>query len=413
MLNDMKIGVYFRDARPSVGGGYTFCGEIFTALTQVKTKHSFFIFGKSAEGQIDVSDSKHINYVSLSLYEETNRQSTVNRWKKHINKILNRDSSTYDKVHPLKNAVDDLGIDIMWFVGPDYIEIDIPFIFTVWDLQHRLQPWFPEVSSEGIWRNREHLFKVAIRRSFAVIVGTNAGKEEVINFYHIPADRVKVIPHPTPKLFLDAYQDKSDKNLLAKYNIPAGYLLYPAQFWPHKNHVALLLAIKILSQKKIRTPVVFVGSDRGNLNYIKQLVIKLDLFEQVYFLGFVPQDDLIDLYRNAFALAYLSYFGPENLPPLEAFAIGIPVIASDVSGAGEQLGDAALLVDPSNEEQIADAIYYLHENQNIRQTLIGKGFKRAVRCTGKDYVEKIIKIIDGFSKYRRCWSSENPYQVVR
>jgi glycosyltransferase involved in cell wall biosynthesis len=133
---------------------------------------------------------------------------------------------------------------------------------------------------------------------------------------------------------------------------------------------------------------------------------ELNLSTQVHFLGFVPREDLLSLYHNAFALTYLTFFGPENLPPLEAFALGCPVIASNVSGAQEQLGNAALLVDPKDPNQIALAIKSLHEDISLRYTLIQRGLERAHRWTGKDYVKGVFSILDEFEPIRRCWGKD-------
>ena len=153
-----------------------------------------------------------------------------------------------------------------------------------------------------------------------------------------------------------------------KYGITGDYLFYPAQFWSHKNHVNLLLALELL-QSSLRRPlsVVFVGPDHGNLAHVKATVDRLGLADRVQFLGFVPREDLIDLYRQAFALSYVTFFGPENLPPLEAFALGCPVIASEVSGAREQLQDAVLFVDPTSPEQIAEAVVRLASEEGLQR----------------------------------------------
>jgi glycosyltransferase involved in cell wall biosynthesis len=251
-------------------------------------------------------------------------------------------------------------------------------------------------------------FEKAIRRASAVIVGTEAGKEEVIAFYRINAERVKLIPHPTPSFALTASKNGL-KGALSKYGIPEGYLFFPAQFWSHKNHVGLLLAVKLLREKHgLRFPVVFVGSDQGNRQYVQDVTEELGLSSQVHFLGFVSQEDIVGLYSNAFALIYPTFFGPENLPPLEAFALGCPVIASNVAGAQEQLGEAALLVDPRKEEEIALAIKKIYEDPALRQTLQERGLKRARQWTGEDYVRSVFAIIDDFELVRRCWGSKRP-----
>src|SRR6202008_1593978 len=111
--------------------------------------------------------------------------------------------------------------------------------------------------------------------------------------------------------------------LLRKYELRKNYLFYPAQVWSHKNHVNLLLAAAALKREhQIDLPVVFVGSNKGNEEYGRQFAAQLQPSMEVAFLGFVPLEDLVALYRGAFALAYVTFFGPENLPPLEAFALG-------------------------------------------------------------------------------------------
>ena len=187
-------------------------------------------------------------------------------------------------------------------------EAESDYVFTVLDLQHRLQPWFPEVSAKGLWRRREEHYATAIRRASAVITGTESGKAEIVQFYQVPPERIKLIPHPTPRFALDAPKE-NNKEMLTKYHIPEGYLFYPAQFWPHKNHVTLLLAVRILREKHdLILPVVFVGSDGGNLQHVRRVVDELGLSTQVYFLGFVPRQELVGLYRNALALTLATRF---------------------------------------------------------------------------------------------------------
>ena len=84
--------------------------------------------------------------------------------------------------------------------------------------------------------------------------------------------------------------------------------------------------------------------------------------KQIKILGFVKREELIALYENAMALVYATYFGPENLPPLEAFALGCPVIASSVPGSEEQIGDCALLFDPSDHSKLAEHILFISQS---------------------------------------------------
>jgi len=410
----MRVGVYLRNIAPPAGGGFTFQDDILQALVRLESKHTFVVFSNLTKVQTSGMTTKHIQFVSSQRgFLERARYKLVRIAAGAVAKLpIIRNWFQIKCTNWLKRAADDFGIEVMWFVTPGYIEVDIPYIFTVWDLQHRLQPWFPEVSANGQWRGRENIYATAIPRASAVIIGTEAGKSEIVHFYRVPPEQVKLIPHPTPGFALSASKD-SGKEVLTKYHIPEGYLFYPAQFWPHKNHVGLLLAVNLLREKyELVLPVVFVGSDKGNLQHVHRVVKELGLSTQVHFLGFVPQEDLVGLYRNAFALTFLTFFGPENLPPLEAFALGCPVIASNVSGAQEQLGDAALLVDPRNEEQIAVAVKSLYDNPALRQTLVQRGLERATKWTGEDFVKSVFTILDEFEPVRRCWGNTEFYLAV-
>jgi glycosyltransferase involved in cell wall biosynthesis len=189
-------------------------------------------------------------------------------------------------------------------------------------------------------------------------------------------------------------------------------LFYPAQFWPHKNHVTLLRAVKVLRDRhSLNFHVVLTGSDQGNLSYVKQLVSQLGLVDQVHFLGFVSTDELIALYQNAFALMYTSMFGPDNLPPLEAFALGCPVIAAKVPGSEEQLGKGAVLIEPIDEDAFADAVYELYKEPGLRESLIERGRAHVMSFTGEDYARGVFAILDEFEKVRRCWSQEERHEI--
>ncbi len=399
----MKVGVFLGGMSPIAGGGFTISDDILEAIVRLESKHSFVIFGSLTADQTRKLSAKQIPVVS--------------RWgylpRIIVSRLMATASSFTMNLPILRNGLKitgwvqqtlcDLGIELMWFVTPYFFEVDVPFIFTIWDMQHRLQPWFPEVSKNGEWARREKFYSTAIRRASAVIAGTEAGKAEIANFYGIPPDRIKLIPHPSPAFALSASKDTS-KDVLAKYHIPEGYLFYPAQFWPHKNHVGLLLALGLLRENYgLKFPVVFVGTDWGSLKYVCETADNLGLTSQTHFLGFVPRDDMIGLYRNAFALTYVTFFGPENLPPLEAFALGCPVIASNVAGSQEQLGDAALLVDPKDDGQIANAIKRLYDDPILRDTLVTRGIARAPKWTAEDYVRSVLSIIDDFGPIRRCW----------
>jgi glycosyltransferase involved in cell wall biosynthesis len=403
----MKVALFVSDQSPQLGGGYTFEYQILAELIKSipNIRHSFIIY--TFNKNIDEFSSL-INIPIVSLYKSLGLRFVfkIGLFVQAIFRKIQHPTSKFKlEKWREKTVVDSLGknqVNIVLALSPNCITVDYPYITIVWDLQHRLQPYFPEVSLDGQWEDRERNYLEILRRASFIITGTEVGKAEIQYFYQIPSERIKVIPFPTPQ-FTSAIK-KDIQYIFAKYNLPNNYLFYPAQFWPHKNHVGLLLAIKHLKdQYNLEFPLVFVGSDKGNISYIREVIAQLQLSNQVHFLGFVPQEDIPHLYQNAFALTFVTFFGPDNLPPIEAMALGCPVIASNVSGATEQLGEAALLVDPKQPEEIALAVKSLWDDSSLRQRLIDLGFKRAKQWTTEDYVKKLYSVIDDFEAIRRCW----------
>ena len=383
----MKIGIYIGDSNPEIGGGFSFESTILNALLETKSNHEFYLFSSQ---KIDIPLKSNI--FSIPLYEKSNPLQSA--YLKKFAIIHN-----FNLINRMKKLIQKYNIEIIWFITPEHIPVKIPYITTLWDLAHRVAPFFPEVSVTGWrWEDRENHYLNALPKAAYILTGTSVGKEEIIQFYNIRDERIRVIPFPVPTFALP--ENVLQTGATTNFNIDKQYLFYPAQFWPHKNHVGLLLALKILYEKySLDFDLIFTGSDKGNLKYIKKETEELGLSKKVHFLGFVSTDLLINLYKNAFAMVFPTFFGPDNLPPLEAFSLGCPVIASRVEGAEEQLGDAALLFDPKNEEEIAFLVNKLYNDLNLRETLIKSGE------LGMD----IISIIDEFKSYRRCWSKEEVY----
>ena len=409
----MNVGIFCEEIAPTQGGGYTFTSEILQAVLSLvsESSHNFVVISSHPERPQMLSSFNHVRYFSVEAssserlrYKLSFLKTTIQETLKHPRNLL--------KTKPWRSQfVEDQlvanHIDIVWSIGIGCPSMEVPYITTVWDLEHRLQPYFPEVSNQGRWNGREQLYATSLRRATTILTGTEVGKAEVEQFYHVPSERIRVLPFPVPQFALEARLG-NDQQILDTYHLKNGYLFYPAQFWSHKNHVNLLLAIQWLrDQHDLIFPVVFSGADQGNLPYIRELVEELGLSAQVKFLGFVPQEDLVALYRNALALTFVTFFGPDNLPPLEAFALGCPVIASNFAGAKEQLENAALLVDSKDPKQIAAAIKLLWEDSALRQTLIGRGKVRSSRQTRESYVRSVFEILDEFATIRRCWHRGN------
>ena len=402
----MRVGVFIPQVSPQAGGAYTFQESIIEELEKLSRDHEFYIFHY---GENNERMNSKVIYIRIDTPPQTGLLSgLIKRIKLKLLRKLKIKIFKNKKalLTSLASTADKFNIELMWFLTPAFEDVSIPYIYTVWDLQHRLQPFFPEVSVTGsTWDSRDQLFSKVLPRATYILTGTDEGKREIMKFYNIDSERIKVLPLPTP-----SYCFKSSNIYTSDFNNDKPFLFYPAQFWPHKNHIGLLFALKILKEKySLYFNLVLTGSDKGNLGYIERIIHELDLANDVNIYGFVDFYEIIKLYRSAFALVFPSFFGPDNIPPLEAFVLDCPVIAADVPGARDQLEDAALLVDARNEEEIALAVKKLYENPELRKELILKGKKRALKWTSENYTMSILELIDQFSKYRRCWSNSEKY----
>ncbi|WP_064693420.1 glycosyltransferase [Rhizobium aegyptiacum] len=408
----MKVGFFFNDPSPHSGGVFTYQQDIFRSFLELaaESHHEFHVICEH-DKQEDFTvlpgrpSNVHISAMAAPEPPLTPRRRVVRFLRRAMGK--SNDALTDKKEPPISRAAAVLAhheIEFTWSIGHyEHDAFDVPYITTVFDLQHRLQPFFPEVSRGGLWDIREEFFSRYVRRAAYVITGTEEGRRQIENFYRVPAKRIRVLPLPTPSFCFHPPEGDHSSRLQA-LGITGRYLYYPAQFWAHKNHANLLHALRLINDGETEPfQLALVGSDHGNLDHLRSLARTLGIEQQVLFLGFVAREDLTALYQGAFALTYASLFGPDNLPPLEAFALGCPVIASNYDGAREQLEDAALYVDAVAPESIAAAVRQLLQDPNLRREMIEKGQIRARKWTATDYVRQIFSILGEFEMVRRCW----------
>jgi glycosyltransferase involved in cell wall biosynthesis len=393
----LRVGLFSGGVLETAGGAWTLVTALLTAAKNAKTRHEFVLLDEF-EAPPDSADQG-------SRFSRSRPYRILRRVSQRFGKALSSDGD----VKRLEAAIDQQKLDCVWFLQQKGVPLSVPFMVLVMDLEHRKQPYFPEVSVAGwSWTEREQVFS-ALSRASVIITGTRTGKDEVAQYYGINPKNIRVVPFPVPGDVLKQ-SSLAFEALAKKYKITADFLFYPAQFWPHKNHVNLLMALDVLRNRKgLRLGLVLTGADKGNRQYVHEKVHKWGLSDQVFDLGFVSREERNTLYINALALVYPSFFGPDNLPPLEAFALGCPVVAANVSGAEDQLGKAALFFDPADPEDIADKLISLTADASLRKRLIEEGAKIAAVRTPEGYLAQIEEILDDFEAIRRCWGRDYRY----
>ena len=383
----MRVGIKAGNISATSGGAFAFQSAILGALSAVSCPHEIVLL-QSIQGE----------QPPPSLFQRAGR-----RCQRLVQDITNTQPKPQPEVDAVGQAALQQEIDVLWHMLPLARPVPVPYIATVWDLAHRCLPLFPEVSvNVWKWQDREDNYRRLLPRACRVLTGTNAGKNEIVSFYGVSPDNVRVIPFPVD----DRFRKPADPtvNIRAKYGIPGRYVFYPAQFWTHKNHVNLLLALeRYNNDHPLPLHLVLTGGNQGNLDHVMSTIRQLELSAFVHVLGFVPQEDLPAIYAQSEAMVFPTFFGPDNLPPLEAFAVGCPVVASQVQGAEEQLGDAAILFNPSDSADMADAMARVVDDPIKRSELIDRGLRKVAGLTPENYVRKVYEIFDEIEPMRRCW----------
>lgn len=249
-------------------------------------------------------------------------------------------------------------------------------VVTIHDLMYLNYPEFIEPEwVESYKRN----VKWSLKRAGLIIVESNFVKGDILKNFNISKDKIRVIYNGIGEGFM-VLKESPRAYITKKYGIKYPYILFVGTLEPKKNLVRLVEAFyQLLRSRPKRFNLVLAGGE-GCLNYrdkIEQKVKELNLNEEVILTGYIQDEDLPMLYNCAELFVFPSIFEGFGIPPLEAMASGIPVVASNAASLPEVIGDAGILVDPFDTKAITEAISSCLSNYKLRKTLIRKGLARA------------------------------------
>ncbi len=398
----MKIGVYFGSDITN-GGSFQYNLKIINILNRINNENFKFIY---------FTDKKILTaYKDIGIKVESIQLSYLDWLSVKIRKFLKTHVKQYsflDKFfkNKIESVLKKFDIDLIYFLEPSLLSLymeNINFIITVWDLAHRDFMEFPEVRCNFQFEVREKIYINTLKKAIAVLSDSYLGKQNIIKKYGVDEKRVYIAKFLPPLQAEEGYKIIDIKN---KFGIKNYYIYYPAQFWSHKNHVYILDAIKILKENfNIILDVVFTGKDYGNLNYVLNYSKRIGINRQIHYLGFVDSELIPNLYRQSIALVMPTYFGPTNLPPLEAFSLSVPVFYSDLEGLREQVGNAAILIDINNPEDLAIKLAKLINGEISKHELIAKGKNKLKEWTDNDFANVIISILNEYEIKLKCWKN--------
>lgn len=301
-------------------------------------------------------------------------------------------------VRPSDGTLERSGAAVVHFPFQDAFRTGVPSIYQPHDLQHL---HLPDLFSSWVSARREVMYRAFCEQAATVVSMTSWGRDDLIAQYGLSPEKVAVVPGGS---ILADYPEPSPTEVRAleeRLALPGGFLLYPAQTWPHKNHERLLEALALISDREGAAPaLVCTGRQTPEFARLEARTRELGLAESTRFLGFVSPAELRGLYGLATGLVFPSLFEGWGLPVCEAFAAGVPVAASTATSLPDLVGEAGLLFAPTDTEEMAAAISRLWSEPELREELAQRGEARAKLLTF-DHMARIFR-----AHYRRIAGRE-------
>lgn len=260
--------------------------------------------------------------------------------------------------------------DVIHFPFQEAFLTVVPSIFQPWDLQHR---HLPEFFTASQIETRESNYRAYCKQATLVIAPSAWVKNDLVDQFGLDPERIAVVNVPPVTA---AYAEPSPADLEAiaeRLDLPERFIYYPAQAWPHKNHIRLLEALGMLRAEGLAVQLVCTGRANQRHDELMAEVDRLGLTEDVRFLGFVESADVQVLYHRARALVFPSLYEGWGLPIVEAFRSGLPVACSNVTSLPELVGDAALVFDPYDPADIAAAVRRVWTDDALATELARRG----------------------------------------
>jgi len=385
----IKIGL-FLSATPSMGGAFQYSQTLFEAIVSLPRDDFKVVVAFTDSCWFRQLRHSRVKLLRVPYYKWTFGAGAIITLTS-FPLVLWRKICRY--VDPTAKLLLKEQCDLWLFSSYSFVAYQMPVrsVGVVHDLMHRYEKQFPEVSSFGIYTWREKVFKRLCRQTIGILVDSELGRSQLGESYEVDLKKVFVLPFIAPK-YLSS--NRSKRSLDKKVKLPSKFIFYPAQFWEHKNHLGLIKAVAKIRPQCPDIQLVLLGSKKHRgYKKVNAAVNRLGVAENVSFLGHVDEDSLAQIYRRARALIMPTFFGPTNIPPLEAFASGCPVAVSGIYGMPEQVGDAGLLFDPNSIEEIAMIVSRLWTDDRLCEALAKKGIKRAEYWGQPQFNERFKSIL--------------------
>jgi len=377
----MKIGIDIRslmDVQYSGVSEYTL--NLVKEILKLDSKNKYILFYNSFKDITNI----------IPEFKQANAEIVYTKYPNKIFNYLMQKLFFYPKLDKL------LGVDTFWAPHINFIRLSRRgrSILTIHDLSFVR---YPEYFSfrKNIWHWAINVKRIIEKFDTIVAVSKNT-KNDIMDLYNIPADKVKVIYSGIGQQY--RVIDNNDKNLESvrkKYGLPEKFILFLGTLEPRKNIEGIIRSYNKFRENNSDLGdyrLVIAGGQGWRSGRIFKEYNKSKFKKDVKFLGYIAGEDKPYIYNLSSLFIYPSFYEGFGFPPLEAMACGLPVITSFSSSLTEIVGQAALTIDPYNINEIAAAIKELITDDNLKKILRAKGLERAGKFNWEYSARKYLNI---------------------
>ena len=362
----MRIGIDARIVYYARGGISNYTRRLIEALSTLDGDTDYCILRSRKAGRSSLPGE---NFRAVSCWTPSHHQ--MERWALGV-------------------EISRLGLDVLH--SPDFIPPAFGYrrsVITIHDLNFLYYPQFLTAESRRYYNDQ---IEWAVRRADHIVADSRATKQDLISMLGVPQEKITVV-----YLAADpAYQPLSAEDASAarsRYDLEPGYVLCVGTLEPRKNIPGLLHAYRHLRDTaSIDVPLVLVGGKGWLYDEIFRRVEELHLAHHVRFLHDVPDADLPAIYSAAGVLITPSFYEGFGLPALEAMACGTPVVVAARASLPEVVGDAGLLIDPDDAEDIARALARVLTEDALQTKMRRRGLAQAARFTWQQAARQTLDV---------------------
>ena len=408
----MKIGFYIHHTMLKAGGIFTYSIGILRLLLKANEIDKIVII-TTPEVKSALPEIVNNNKIEFGLVD---RESSLNKirlflsfflYDTHIiyqhyfpnSKLLTKLKTISNFINPYKNIVKKSNIKLIHVpiqYSPIY-KTSVPVITTMHDVQ---EFHFPEffTASERLHRAINNLKSVS--ESDHIMVSFEHIKKDLLKYYTVPEKKISVCPPPFADNWFATKNETDWQILVKKYSITIKYLLYPAATWPHKNHIRLLEALKEVHGNFPDLNLICTGNKTDYYDFIHKKISELGLENSIKFLGIVPEEDLIGLYKNSELVVIPTLYEAGSGPLYEAMRYKVPVICASTTSLPETIDNSKFIFNPKDVDELSNLIVKMLTDEVLRNENIFNSEKRMKELGEKNYFESFSGVYKKFfNKY--------------